>query len=208
MLVGHSYGGAVISQAAANALQDEALVDIAVLVPDVGESPLRLTVKFPSSALGQVTAAQNYPLPDGGQREQLVVERPCLSRTQFVAGVAATSPRRVMTGLTWRSAARASDRTPRILAAAAGALVPRRDRSSSRCCCPPMSGRHRSDGRAGRHRPDSGVRAADCRGRPALRAAADTAPKRRRRSSPTGWTAPRPGGPPTSSVAQVEAARS
>ncbi|GHB17548.1 alpha/beta hydrolase [Streptomyces viridiviolaceus] len=86
VLVGHSYGGAVISQAAADAPHVKALVYIAAFVPEVGESALQLTDKFPGSTLGQATATQYYPLPDGGQGEELVIKKD-LFRQQFAAGV-------------------------------------------------------------------------------------------------------------------------
>ncbi|MET9658699.1 alpha/beta hydrolase [Streptomyces sp. NPDC006510] len=86
VLVGHSYGGAVISHAAADAPQVKALVYIAAFVPDIGESALQLTDKFPGSTLGQATATQYYPLPDGGQAEELVIKKD-LFRKQFAAGV-------------------------------------------------------------------------------------------------------------------------
>ncbi|MFK4066684.1 alpha/beta fold hydrolase [Streptomyces sp. NPDC029674] len=86
VLVGHSYGGAVISQAAAGHPRVKALVYIAAFVPDIGESALQLTDKFPGSTLGQATATQYYPLPDGGQGEELVIKKD-LFRKQFAAGV-------------------------------------------------------------------------------------------------------------------------
>ncbi|MFH7341203.1 alpha/beta fold hydrolase [Streptomyces sp. KHY 26] len=86
VLVGHSYGGAVISQAAAGARQVEALVYIAAFVPEIGESALQLTDKFPGSTLGQATVTQYYPLPGGGQGAELVIKRE-LFREQFAAGV-------------------------------------------------------------------------------------------------------------------------
>ncbi|QDN94441.1 alpha/beta hydrolase [Streptomyces sp. S1D4-23] len=86
VLVGHSYGGAVISQAAAGTPQVKALVYIAAFIPDIGESALKLTDKFPGSTLGQATATQYYPLPDGSQAEELVIKKD-LFRKQFAAGV-------------------------------------------------------------------------------------------------------------------------
>ncbi|GHB47045.1 alpha/beta hydrolase [Streptomyces viridiviolaceus] len=86
VLVGHSYGGAVISQAAANASHVKALVYIAAFVPEVGESALHLTDKFPGSTLGQATVTQYYPLPGGGQGEELVIKKD-LFRRQFADGV-------------------------------------------------------------------------------------------------------------------------
>jgi pimeloyl-ACP methyl ester carboxylesterase len=86
VLVGHSYGGAVISQAAADAPHVEALVYVAAFVPEVGESALQLTDRFPGSTLGQATVTQYYPLLGGGQGEELVIRKD-LFRRQFAAGV-------------------------------------------------------------------------------------------------------------------------
>ncbi|MEV7075752.1 alpha/beta hydrolase [Streptomyces sp. NPDC093990] len=86
VLVGHSYGGAVISHAAADAPQVKALVYIAAFIPDIGESALQLTDKFPGSTLGQATTTRSYPLPGGGQGEELVIRKD-LFRKQFAAGV-------------------------------------------------------------------------------------------------------------------------
>ncbi|MEU0257384.1 alpha/beta hydrolase [Streptomyces sp. NPDC006184] len=90
VLVGHSYGGAVISHAAAGAPRVEALVYIAAFVPDIGESALGLTAKFPGSTLGEATTAQSYPLPGGGQGEELVIRKDVF-RQQFAAGVPVTT---------------------------------------------------------------------------------------------------------------------
>lgn len=66
VLVGHSYGGAVIS-AAANGLGNvKALVFVAAFAPDQGESALALAGKFPGSTLGAALAAP-VELPDGGK---------------------------------------------------------------------------------------------------------------------------------------------
>ncbi|MFI0232440.1 alpha/beta fold hydrolase [Streptomyces sp. NPDC017086] len=86
VLVGHSYGGAVISQAAAGAPRVKGLVYVAAFVPEVGESALQLTDRFPGSTLGQATVTQRYPLPGGGEGEELVIARH-LFREQFAAGV-------------------------------------------------------------------------------------------------------------------------
>ncbi|GHF37168.1 hypothetical protein GCM10018783_01890 [Streptomyces griseosporeus] len=71
VVVGHSYGGAVISQAAADHPRVKALVYIAAFVPEVGESALQLTDKFPGSTVGQATTTRHYPLPGGGEGEEL-----------------------------------------------------------------------------------------------------------------------------------------
>ncbi|MGW5663116.1 alpha/beta fold hydrolase [Streptomyces sp. NPDC003758] len=90
VLVGHSYGGSVISLAAAGRPRVKALVYIAAFVPEIGESALELTDKYPGSTLAQATSAQYYPLPGGGQGEELVIEKK-LFREQFAAGVPITT---------------------------------------------------------------------------------------------------------------------
>lgn len=52
VLVGHSYGGPVISEAAEGNANVRALVYVAAFTPDVGESASSLSVKFPGSTLG------------------------------------------------------------------------------------------------------------------------------------------------------------
>jgi pimeloyl-ACP methyl ester carboxylesterase len=90
VLVGHSYGGAVISVAATDAPRVKALVYIAAFVPDIGESALELTGKYPGSTLAQATSTQYYPLPGGGEGEELVIKKE-LFREQFAAGVPTTT---------------------------------------------------------------------------------------------------------------------
>ncbi|MGW2277182.1 alpha/beta fold hydrolase [Streptomyces sp. NPDC001770] len=97
VLVGHSYGGSVISIAASGAPQVKALVYIAAFVPDIGESALELTGKFPGSTLGEATTTQHYPLPGGGQGEELIIEQH-LFEGQFAAGVPAGTARVMAVG--------------------------------------------------------------------------------------------------------------
>jgi pimeloyl-ACP methyl ester carboxylesterase len=66
VLVGHSYAGAVISAAANPGSNVKALVYVAAFAPEIGESSLELTGKFPGSTLGPTLAAP-VELPDGGQ---------------------------------------------------------------------------------------------------------------------------------------------
>jgi pimeloyl-ACP methyl ester carboxylesterase len=55
VLVGHSYGGAVITEAAAGAANAAALVYLAALAPDEGEDPGTLLAKFPTaSGFGEI----------------------------------------------------------------------------------------------------------------------------------------------------------
>lgn len=66
ILVGHSYGGAVISEAAAGRPNVRALVFVAAFVPDAGESAAALASRYPGGTLGE---ALDKPvvLSDGGQ---------------------------------------------------------------------------------------------------------------------------------------------
>jgi pimeloyl-ACP methyl ester carboxylesterase len=65
VLVGHSYGGAVISQAAAGADNVKSLVFVDGFALDAGENIAELGGKFPPVPLGGALTA--VPLPDGGQ---------------------------------------------------------------------------------------------------------------------------------------------
>lgn len=66
VLVGHSYGGSVISEAAAGRQNVRALVYVAAFAPDVGETAAGLAGKFPGSTLGP-TLASPVLLSDGGK---------------------------------------------------------------------------------------------------------------------------------------------
>ncbi|MBO9623165.1 MAG: alpha/beta hydrolase [Sphingomonas sp.] len=56
VLVGHSYGGSVISEAAERAPNVKALVYVAAFAPEAGETALGLTGKFPGSTLAPALA--------------------------------------------------------------------------------------------------------------------------------------------------------
>lgn len=66
VLVGHSYGGSVISAAAVGKPNVQALVFVAAFAPEVGESAVDLSGKFPGSTLGPTLAAP-VVLPDGSK---------------------------------------------------------------------------------------------------------------------------------------------
>jgi pimeloyl-ACP methyl ester carboxylesterase len=66
VLVGHSYGGAVISAAANDAPNVKELVYVAAFAPEAGESSLQLSGKFPGSTLDP-TLAPPVDLAGGGQ---------------------------------------------------------------------------------------------------------------------------------------------
>lgn len=63
VLVGHSYGGAVISSAATGNENVRALVYVAAFVPDTGESVEALVGKFPGSTVGE--SLKPVPLSGG-----------------------------------------------------------------------------------------------------------------------------------------------
>src|ERR687896_940432 len=63
VLVGHSYGGAVISNVAADAGEITGLVYVSGFAPDAGESAFALSRRFPGSTLGD--AVQPVPRSDG-----------------------------------------------------------------------------------------------------------------------------------------------
>ena len=64
VLVGHSYGGTVISAAADGAANVKALVYVAAFAPEIGESTFDLTGKFPGSTLPP-TLDKPVDLPGG-----------------------------------------------------------------------------------------------------------------------------------------------
>lgn len=65
VLVGHSYGGAVITNAAVGVPNVKALVYIAGFAPDKGESLLQLVTKFPGTLIGPNSSiVRKYPLGD------------------------------------------------------------------------------------------------------------------------------------------------
>lgn len=98
VLVGHSYGGTVISQAAVG-LEDKvkALVYIAAFLPDTGESSPGLTNKFPGSTLGDVVDSVNYTLPDGSRGADVYIKQDRFRR-QFAADVPAGQARLMAAG--------------------------------------------------------------------------------------------------------------
>jgi pimeloyl-ACP methyl ester carboxylesterase len=64
VLVGHSYGGTVISKAAVGNADVKALVYIAAYLPETGETAAELTTRFPGSEVPD--SLKPVALPDGG----------------------------------------------------------------------------------------------------------------------------------------------
>jgi pimeloyl-ACP methyl ester carboxylesterase len=87
VLVGHSYGGAVISNAATGLDNVKALVYVAGFLPDAGESVLMLSAKFPGSTLGDTLHPVPVTLADGSKAADLYIEQSKFHR-QFAADVA------------------------------------------------------------------------------------------------------------------------
>ncbi|MEU7973865.1 alpha/beta hydrolase [Micromonospora sp. NPDC049089] len=75
VIAAHSYGGAVMTEAAADAPNVKALVYVASLSPDVGESALGLLTKHPGSQL--TSSIRMIPIPDddgGTTMDQYIVQ--------------------------------------------------------------------------------------------------------------------------------------
>lgn len=94
VLVGHSYGGSVITEAAAGDPDVKALVYIAAFIPDAGESAGELAGKFPGSTLGETLNTSSYPLSVGGTGTgtgtELTIQQDRFHH-QFAADVPATT---------------------------------------------------------------------------------------------------------------------
>lgn len=88
VLVGHSYGGPVITEAANGNANVMALVYVAGFAPDTGESSLTLSGQFPGSTLGNAIAP--VARSDGGQ--DLYIQ-PDMFHEQFAADVPAAQAR-------------------------------------------------------------------------------------------------------------------
>ncbi|MCR8960563.1 alpha/beta hydrolase [Variovorax sp. S2] len=84
VLVGHSYGGSVISAAAAKRPNVLALVFVSAFAPEAGESAADLSGRFPGSTLGSALAPP-VMLPDGSKDLYIVQDK---FGKQFAADVA------------------------------------------------------------------------------------------------------------------------
>ncbi|MFD4791111.1 alpha/beta fold hydrolase [Streptomyces sp. NPDC058459] len=94
VLAGHSYGGSVISEAAAHNHHVKALVYIAAFSPDKGESAGELSGKFPGSTLGPTLNKVPFPKADGTTGTDLYIQ-PGKFRAQFAADVSAREAARM-----------------------------------------------------------------------------------------------------------------
>ncbi|MFD9127021.1 alpha/beta fold hydrolase [Kitasatospora sp. NPDC059571] len=101
VLAGHSYGGSVMTEAAAGDAQVKALVYIAAIAPDKGESVASLGAKFPATELNSSLVPAPYPLPGGGAGVELSVradkfhDAVAADAPQAIADVAADAPQAI-----------------------------------------------------------------------------------------------------------------
>jgi pimeloyl-ACP methyl ester carboxylesterase len=97
VLVGHSYGGSVISNVAADAGDIIALVYVGAFAPEAGESCIELSLRFPGSTLGDALA----PIPHEDGSADLVIahdrfhEQFCADLPAAEAGLMAATQRPV-----------------------------------------------------------------------------------------------------------------
>ena len=89
VLVAHSMGGTVITNAAAGKPHVKALVYIAAFVPDVGESQGELIGKFPGSEIQAVSVPVPYTKPDGTTGTELYLSKD--GQAAFAADVPAAT---------------------------------------------------------------------------------------------------------------------
>lgn len=89
VLAGHSYGGAVMSEAADGDKDVKALVYIAAFAPDKGESASALAAKFPGGQLGTALNEVPVTVPGAGAGTDLYIKQ-----DQFRRVFAADVPRR------------------------------------------------------------------------------------------------------------------
>src|SRR3954468_10716472 len=84
LLVGHSYGGAVISVAGASTPNAVGLVYVAAFALDEGEAFSEIYAQFGDTPILGAVRPSNYPLPNGESAVELTI-RPELYREAFAA---------------------------------------------------------------------------------------------------------------------------
>jgi pimeloyl-ACP methyl ester carboxylesterase len=85
LAVGHSYGGAVISNAATGAANVVGLVFVAAFAPEQGERLSDVTGASTDSVLGTALVPLRYPAPDGAERAVEFAIDPAKFRDAFAA---------------------------------------------------------------------------------------------------------------------------
>jgi pimeloyl-ACP methyl ester carboxylesterase len=86
--VGHSYAGAVISNAAAQAQNVVGLVFVAAFAPEDGETLGEAAASSKDAVLRSVQVARHYPSPDGGRAVEFTID-PSGFREAFAADLPA-----------------------------------------------------------------------------------------------------------------------
>ncbi|GAA1965934.1 alpha/beta hydrolase [Catenulispora subtropica] len=86
ILVGHSYGGSVITEAGADDPQVKGLVYVAAFLPEAGETALQLTNQFPGSTLPGTLDPVPYTDADGSTGTDLYIQQDKFPH-QFAADV-------------------------------------------------------------------------------------------------------------------------
>lgn len=94
VLVGHSYGGAVISDAAYGSQNVKALVYVAAFTPEKGETAAELSGRFPGGTLASALAAP-VDLADGGKDLYIQQDK---FHDQFAADVSEADARLMAAG--------------------------------------------------------------------------------------------------------------
>jgi len=87
VLVGHSYGGAVITEAGNEVSNVKALIYLNALALDEGESNLDITQRFPNQLM-QALVARPFPQPDGTHGTDLYID-PARFRALFAPDIPA-----------------------------------------------------------------------------------------------------------------------
>jgi pimeloyl-ACP methyl ester carboxylesterase len=90
VLVGHSYGGAVITNAAVNAPEVKALVYVDAFIPDQGETLGQLTSAKPGSCLGGANVFNFVPYPGGPTGDVDTYINPSVVPDCFASGLPAS----------------------------------------------------------------------------------------------------------------------
>jgi pimeloyl-ACP methyl ester carboxylesterase len=104
VLVGHSYGGAVISQAAPAVTNANGLVFLSAFALDVGESCASVQGPFPPSMLAKTNVASPYDAPGAAGGPDLFIsitdfrETFCADLPETIAGPMAVSQRPLSAG--------------------------------------------------------------------------------------------------------------
>jgi pimeloyl-ACP methyl ester carboxylesterase len=85
LLVGHSYGGAVITNAASSAPNVVGLVYVAAFAPDEGQTLGEATPQSKDSVLNSALVQYSYPTGQGGQTSVEFAINPALVKEAFAA---------------------------------------------------------------------------------------------------------------------------